>query len=58
MKRCCLERKTVLDLALSVAALYDGSEISTLSEKEAKFLNLFVDIGIGRWYDNIYKLNP
>ena len=58
MKRCCLERKTVLDLALSVAALYDGSELPTLSEKEAKFLNLFVEIGIGKWYNSVYQFNP
>jgi len=58
MKRCCEERRIVLDTAMSIAKIYEESNFSDLSEKEKKFLNLFVAIGIGRWYDGIYKLNP
>ena len=58
MKRCCEERKIVLDTAIAIAKIYEGSVLSSLSEKEKEFLNLFVAIGIGQWYDGIYKFNP
>jgi len=40
MKRCCEERKVVLNTAIAVAKIYEGSNFSELSEKEKEFLNL------------------
>mgnify|MGYP005991268567 FL=1 len=54
MKRCCAERKTILDAAIETAKMYDKSMSSDLSEKELKFLNLYVSIGLGSWVDDTY----
>ena len=56
MKRCCLERKTSMDLLFKIANLYDGKDFSTLSEKESEILILLVDNGLGKVY-NVYDVD-
>jgi hypothetical protein len=63
-----MERQAVLDIAITVAKIYDGIDFSMLSEKEDKMLTLFVDKGLGRVHNvsdvdgttlmKYYKFNP
>lgn len=60
MKRCCLERKAAMDLVLNIAALFENQNLNTLSEKESKILNFFIENGLGKVYninnESFYKI--
>lgn len=60
MKRCCLERKAAIDLVLNIAGLFDNQRVDTLSEKESKILNFFIENGLGKVYNinnqSFYKI--
>lgn len=60
MKRCCLERKAAMDLVLNIAALFENQNVNTLSEKESKILNFFIENGLGKVYninnESFYKI--
>ena len=60
MKRCCLERKAAMDLVFNIAALFENQNVNTLSEKESKILNFFIDNGLGKVYNinnqSFYKI--
>jgi hypothetical protein len=60
MKRCCLERKAAMDLVFNIAALFENQNVNTLSEKESKILNFFIENGLGKVYninnESFYKI--
>ena len=60
MKRCCLERRAAMDLVLNIAALFENQNVNTLSEKESKILNFFIENGLGKVYninnESFYKI--
>ena len=60
MKRCCLERKAAMDLVFNIAALFENQNVNTLSEKESKILNFFIENGLGKVYNinnqSFYKI--